>query len=153
MGKYFSTLRHDVWLPYKFAVGPTFYRFYEGLKEGKILGNKCPKCERVLVPARTFCPECYVDMEDWVEVSQEGEVVSWTLANYEFFGMPSEPPFIGALIRLDGTDCNFLHLIGGLDLNDLDTIKSKIKPGTRVKAVWTDEKKGHILDIKYFKPM
>lgn len=153
MAKHFSTLRHDVWLPYRFAVGPTFYRFYEGLKEEKILGNKCPKCGKVLVPARTFCPECYVDMEDWVEVSQEGEVVAWTLANYEFFGMPTEPPFIGALIKLDGADCNFLHLVGGFDLNDLDTVRSKIKPGTQVKAVWTDEKRGHMLDIKYFKPI
>ena len=56
MAKHFHTLRHDVWLPYRFAVGPAFNRFYEGLKAEKILGNKCPECGIVLVPARTFCP-------------------------------------------------------------------------------------------------
>lgn len=153
MAKHFQTLRHDVWLPYKFAVGPTLSRFYEGLKEEKILGNQCPECGKVLVPARTFCPTCFVDMGEWIEVSQEGEVVSWTLANYEFFGRPVDPPFIGALIRLDGTDCNILHLIGGFDLSNQDTVRGKIRPGTRVKAVWRDEKTGHFLDIRYFEPV
>jgi uncharacterized OB-fold protein len=153
MAKHFQTLRHDVWLPYKFAVGPTFHRFYEGLKEEKILANQCPKCGRILVPARTFCPTCYVDMGEWREVAQEGEVVTWSLAHDEFFGMPVDPPFIGALIRLDGTDCNFLHLIGGLDLSNQDTVRGKIRQGARVKAVWSDEKTGHLLDIKYFQPV
>ena len=153
MAKHFQTLRHDVWLPYKFAVGPTFNRFYEGLKEEKILGNKCPECGNILVPARTFCPTCYVDMGEWIEVSQEGEVMSWTIANYEFFGRAVDTPFIGALIRLNGTDCNFLHFIGGFDLNDQDNVKGKIRPGTKVKAVWSDEKTGHFLDIKYFEPV
>ena len=153
MTKHFHTLKHDVWLPYKFAVGPTFNRFYEGLKEEKILGNKCPECGKILVPARTFCPKCFVDMGEWVEVSQEGAVVSWTLANHPVFGMPLDPPFIGALIRLDGTSCNFLHLIGGLALNDPDSVRSRLQCGSRVKAVWSDEKKGHLLDIKYFEPV
>jgi uncharacterized OB-fold protein len=153
MAKHFHTLRHDVWLPYRFAVGDTFNRFYEGLKAEKILGNNCPECGKILVPARTFCPTCFVDMGQWVEVSQEGDVVSWTVCNDDFFDMPSNPPFIGALIRLDGTSCNFLHLIGGFALNDPDTVKSKVKRGSRVKAVWNVEKKGHLLDIKYFKPL
>jgi uncharacterized OB-fold protein len=150
VAKNFSTLEHQVWLPYKLALGPTFYRFYEGLKEEKILGNQCPKCGKILVPPRTFCPWCFVDMEEWKEVSQQGSVVTWCQANYKFFGMPTDPPFVGALIRLDGTDCNFLHLIGNFDLSAQDLIKRKIKRGTRVKAVWSDIKKGHMLDIKHF---
>ena len=151
--KHFQTLRHDVWLPYTFSVGPTFSRFYEGLKEEKILGNQCPDCGKILVPARTFCPDCFVDMGEWIEVSQEGKVITWTLANDEFFAMPAEPPFIGALIRLEGTACNFLHLIGGFDLSNPDSVRSKIKRGTRVRAVWNKEKTGHMLDIKYFEPV
>jgi len=153
MTKHFRTQKHDVWLPYRFSVGPIFERFYEGLKEEKILGNKCPKCEKVLVPARTFCPECSVDMEEWVELSQDGEIVTWALSNYEFFGMPSSPPFIGALIKLDGSACNFLHLIGGFDLTNQDMLRSKVRSGAKVRAVWSEEKRGHMLDIKYFEPI
>jgi len=153
MAKHFHTLRHDVWLPYRFSVGPVFNRFYDGLKEEKILGNQCPECGKTLVPARTFCPACFVDMGEWREVSQEGQVISWTLVKDAFLGMPLNPPFIGALIRLDGTDCNLLHLIGGIPLNDTGAVRSRIKPGSRVRAVWNDKKKGHMLDIKYFEPV
>ena len=37
---------------------------------------------------------------------------------------------------------HFLHLAGG-------NLK-KLKSGAKVQAVWNDEKKGHMLDIKYF---
>ena len=153
MAKHYSTLVHHVWLPYKFAVGPAFQRFYEGLKEEKIWGNACPACGKVLVPARSFCPDCRVDMEDWREVSTEGEIMTWTMALEPFFGMPAEPPFISALIRLDGTDCELLHLVGGPGLDDPETVRQKIKKGTRVKAVWQEEKQGHMLDIRYFEPI
>jgi len=152
MSKHFSTVKHDVWLPYKFAVGPAFHRFYEGLKEQKILGNQCPACARTMVPPRTFCPSCNVDMGEWVELPQEGEIVSWTWASKPFLGMPVDPPFVGALIRLDAANCNFLHLVGGFDTSTLQQVHQKIRTGSRVRAVWADERKGRLLDIAYFEP-
>jgi uncharacterized OB-fold protein len=140
-------------IPYESALGLTWHRFFEGFKEEKIWGTKCSKCSRVLVPARSFCPRCFVDMEEWVEVSNEGEVIAWALTDYEFFGMPTKPPFISALIRLCGSDCNFLHLIGGFDLSDLDLVRKTVKNGMKVRAVWEKEKKGRIMDIKHFEPV
>ena len=67
--------------------------------------------------------------------------------------MPTKPPFIGALIKLDGTDVNFLHLIGGFDLSDPEHVRKTVKNGMKVKALWNDEKKGTIMDIKYFTPV
>jgi len=153
MTKHFKTLKHNIWLPYQYAVGPVFNRFYEGLKEEKIWANQCPACSKMLVPPRSFCPHCSVDMGEWVEAAQEGKIVTWMTANEPFFGQPVQPPLIGALIHLDGTDCNFLHLVGGLDLNDSAALKEKIKAGTRVRAVWRAEKKGEMLDIMYFQPI
>jgi len=94
-----------------------------------------------------------VETDNWVEVSQEGALISWALTEYEYFGMPTKPPFIGALIKLDGTDTNFLHLIGGIDLSDPEYVRETVKNGMKVKAVWKEEKEGHILDIKYFAPV
>ena len=153
MAKHFNTALNNIWLPYHFALGPAFHRWFEGLKQEKILGNKCPKCKKVLVPARSFCPECNVDMGEWVEVSQEGQIVTYTIAHKDFYGAPSKPPFVYAMIRLDGTDCNFLHLVGNVDLSDPKKLTSKITQGIRVKAVWNKEKKGHMLDLKYFQPV
>ena len=148
--KEFKTITNTVRLPHKYGAGPVFTEFYAGLRAGKIMANVCPKCKRTYVPARSICPECLVKMDKWVELSGKGEVVSWAFTDKPFFGSPCEPPFIAALIRLSGTDCDFLHLIGG---SDLKTLSKKLKKGLKVKAVFSDEKKGHMLDIKYFEPV
>ena len=140
-------------IPYELALGPTWYRFYEGFRKERIMGTRCSSCERVLVPPRTFCPRCFIDMDEWVEVSTEGVVVSWVITNYEYFGMPTKPPFINSMIRLDKTDCNFVHLIGGFDLSDIDAVMQTVKTGMKVKAVWSNQKAGCIMDIKYFAPV
>ncbi|MEW6261572.1 MAG: Zn-ribbon domain-containing OB-fold protein [Thermodesulfobacteriota bacterium] len=153
MTKEYRTIETEVRLPYRLAYGETWTRFFEGMKAAKLLGSKCRQCQRVLVPARTFCPRCFVDTDEWLECSQEGIVVAWVLTNYRYFAQPIEPPFISALIKLDGTDVNFLHLIGGFDLTDMETVRRKVWNGMKVKAVWEEERLGHILDIKYFAPM
>ncbi len=146
-------LEAEVRIPYELALGSTWYRFYEEFKREKIFGTRCVQCNRVLVPARTFCPRCLVDMEEWVEVSQEGVVVTWALTDYEYFGMPTSPPFINSVIRLDRTDCGFIHLIGGFEIGDLDSVRKNVTAGMKVKAVWREEKEGCIMDIKYFEPV
>ncbi|MBN1636459.1 MAG: Zn-ribbon domain-containing OB-fold protein [Deltaproteobacteria bacterium] len=149
----YDVITDEVAIPYEVAYGPTWTRFFEGLKNEKIYGSKCEKCNRILVPARSYCPRCFVEIKNFIEVDQEGTVISWVLTEYEYFGMPTKPPFIGALIRLDGTDVNFLHLIGGFDLSDPDNVRKRVKNGMKVKALWNDDKKGTIMDIKYFTPV
>lgn len=152
MAKEYRTIETEVRLPYRLAYGETWTRFFEGMKDKKILGSKCHKCNRVLVPARTFCPRCFVDTQDWLECSQQGTVVAWVLTNYRYFAQPIEPPFVSALIKLDGTDVNFVHLIGGFEMTNLDAVREKVHNGMKVRAVWEEERLGHILDIKYFEP-
>ncbi len=153
MAKEYRTIRNDVALPYRWALGPVWTRFFDGLKEEKILGTKCKKCGKVFVPARPFCPNCLEDMDEWVEVGKEGTVESWTLVNNRYYGQVKEPPYAMALIHLNGADCNFSHFVGGFDLSDVDKVRGKIKAGTKVKAVWNKEKNADIYDIAYFEPV
>ena len=153
MEREYRTLQTEVRLPYQLAYGATWTRYFEGMKQEKIFGTRCSKCSRVLVPARTFCPRCFVDTEEWIECAQEGTLIAWCLTNYSYFAQPLKPPFITAMILLDGTDTNFLHLLGGFDMNDLETVRRTVKNGMRVRAVWEKKKKGHILDLRYFTPV
>ena len=153
MKKECDVITDEIEVNYEVNYGPTWIKFFEGMKDERRLGSRCSKCGRILVPARSYCPRCFVGVNNFIEVSQEGSIVAWALTEYEYFGMPTKPPFIGALIKLDGTDCNFLHLIGGIDLSDPEKVRRTVQNGMKVKAVWNEEKKGHILDIKYFKPV
>ncbi len=148
-----DVITDEIFVTYEIAYGPTWLQFADGLKDEKIIGSKCGKCNRILVPARSFCSRCYDEVHSFVEVAQVGSVVAWALTEYEYFGMPTKPPFIGALIKLDGTDTNFLHLIGGFDLSNAELVRRTVQNGMKVKAVWNEDRKGHILDIKYFTPI
>ncbi|NPV90996.1 MAG: Zn-ribbon domain-containing OB-fold protein [Firmicutes bacterium] len=140
-------------LPYRWALGPVNTRFFDELKQKKIMGTRCPSCERVLVPARKFCPRCFQELEEWVQVSDTGVVETWALINIRFSGQAIEPPYVSASIRLDGSDVGFVHQIGGVEVNDLEKTRERVKIGTRVKARWRDECQGDIFDIQYFEPV
>src|SRR4029078_10947914 len=43
-------------LDYLYAASPEESAFYRGLNEGRILGQRCPTCQKVYVPPRSACP-------------------------------------------------------------------------------------------------
>lgn len=141
-------------IPFEYSYGQYFPVFYNGLKEKKILAVTCPECKGVILPPRPYCGKCFVDVEeDWVELSDEGVVKSYTIVHIPFTGQPTEPPYCYALIRLDGKDgrpnmnTDFHHRIDEID--DLEAVRI----GMRVKAVWKEHRLGNIHDILYFKPV
>jgi uncharacterized OB-fold protein len=137
------TLKGQIAVPYTWWVGETGSRFLIGLRdEKKILGNRCGRCETVYVPPRKNCGRCFEKITDWVELGAEGVVKSHTVVRVPGPLQPAEPPFAYALIRLDGADVDFLHIVR----NDLDRLKN----GVRGKARFKEERSGHILDIEAF---
>jgi uncharacterized protein len=146
-------LKGHVSLPYNWAMGPVTTQFYEQFKQKKIMGTRCAKCDRVLVPARMFCSSCFAKTEEWVEVSQEGTIRTWVLINFSYPGQPKEPPYILGIIDLDGADAGLPHFIGGVDATDLASVEKRVRIGGRVEAVWKDSPEGFITDIEYFRPI
>ncbi len=132
-------------MAYHHAAGNIAKKFFCHLKEKKIFGIRCPSCKRVYVPPRFLCKHCFEKMEEWVELSGEGTLVSYTIVFYKKPIHPLPSPFIYGIIHLDGADTSLLHLISEVDLKDLKT-------GLRVVPVFREEMKGNILDIKYFRP-
>ena len=137
------TLKGRIAVPYTWWVGDVGSRFLASLRdEQKILGSRCKACGTVFVPPRKNCGRCFVDIEEWVDVASEGVIEAHTIVHYSYPVQPVKPPFAYALIRLDGADVGFLHLIK----KDLDRIEN----GLRVKAVFKKERTGSILDIDAF---
>ena len=138
-------------LKYAWDNGVAIGRYLEELKNGKIIGKKCVKCKRVLVPPRLFCELCWRPTDEWTYVKDTGTIltavvshVNWDASRVKK-GQRYHTP---AVIELDGAgkDQGILHLIDEIEPYD-------IKIGMRVKAVWKkpDERTGAITDIKYFK--
>jgi len=136
-------------VPYSWWAGDTASRFFISLRdEKKIIATRCGTCNRTFLPPRKSCPACFTENTEWVSVSDEGTVLSFTVARRKFASIPPDRklPVIWGLIRLDGADTALLHY--------LDEVKPEdVKIGMRVKAVFADQRKATIRDISHFKPV
>ncbi len=134
-------------LPYQYFAGATGSKFIVALRdEKKILGVRCEKCDKTFIPPRETCERCFSDLTDaWVELEPTGEVTGFTVIRYVEPYQPKQPPYVLALIRLDGADTPVAHI---LDCGDV----GNARVGMRVRAVFSEERKNNILEISHFEP-
>ena len=78
----------------------TIDSFYAYVREGRLMGAKCLSCGRLLVPPRPVCPSCYGSEFEWVELSGEGVVESYTVIHVAPPRFQEEAPYIVAIVRL-----------------------------------------------------
>lgn len=53
-------------------------RFFQNIREGKLMAVKCKKCGRLALPPRPVCPDCGGQDFDWVELSGKGKIATFT---------------------------------------------------------------------------
>jgi uncharacterized OB-fold protein/putative sterol carrier protein len=139
----------------KFATGPVMGKYLNGLKNRKILANKCPDCGRLQVPPREVCAECRVRCEEFVEVGPKGNVRLLDTAYYAspdpLTGETRETPYGLAYILLEGCKGQevFSHFLRDDQLDRIEMGWNE-KKGTIVRPVWAEERTGKVSDIKYF---
>lgn len=134
-------------LDYQYAASPEESAFFRGLAEGRIVGQRCPVCEKVYVPPRPACPVDGVPTHDEVELSDTGTVTTFCIVNVPFLGQKIAPPYVSAYVLLDGADIALQHLI-------LDIPAEEVRMGLRVRAVWRprEEWGATIENISHFAP-
>ncbi|MBM0125427.1 Zn-ribbon domain-containing OB-fold protein [Pimelobacter simplex] len=134
-------------LDYQYAASPEESLFYRGLNEGRIMGQRCPTCQKVYVPPRSACPSDGTPTVEEVELSQTGTITTFCVVNVPFLGQKITPPYVSAYVLLDGADIAVLHLILGVPADE-------VRMGMRVKAVWKpeDEWAYSLENIDHFAP-
>jgi uncharacterized OB-fold protein len=53
-------------------------KFWEGLKEGKVYATKCNACGKIFFPPNGDCSSCLSKELEWVELSKEAEIETFT---------------------------------------------------------------------------
>jgi hypothetical protein len=141
------------WRPkarYEWAAGVAISRYLNELKKGRIIGRRCNKCGRIMVPPRMFCEWCFRPTDEWVYLKDTGTVNTFAISYIATDASRMKEPIIPAVIEIDGASkgMGILHVLGEVD-------PKNVKIGMRVKAVWkpAEDRIGAITDIKYFKPI
>jgi hypothetical protein len=117
----------------------------DGFKEKKVLGRKCHKCGTIYIPGQKFCRKCFIDIDQVVEVSDKGSLVSYTATLSDIRGNPFPDPRIAAVVKLDGCDAWLMGQIKGVDYKQL-------KVGMKLRIVWKEQTSGVIADLDHFGP-
>jgi uncharacterized OB-fold protein len=135
---------------YSYSYGGVSPFFREIIDQERIVVTRCARCDAAYCPPRADCPTCW-QRTQWTVHSGRGTVIApvycyWTQINSPIRRYV-QPPFVYALVRLDGT-VNALHTLVHTD--DL-RVNQAVRVGTRVSVRFRERRTGSIADI-YFVP-
>jgi uncharacterized OB-fold protein len=135
---------------YAWDTGVAIGHYLDELKNGRLVGRRCFKCKRILIPPRMFCEQCFRPTDEWVTVKDTGTIKTFSLCYVRWDMVRLKEPEIPAVIDLDGASrgMGIMHKLGEVD-------PKAVRVGMRVQAVWKPaaEREGSITDIRYFKPI
>ena len=143
-----TDMEAPIYLPYNFTAGEATSRFLSAIKQGKLVGQRCPVCRNVYVPPRGSCAACGVATSEEVSVADKATVESFTIVWIPIPNNPIEPPFVIANLVPDGANLSFIHLMS-------ECVNEEVHIGQRVQAVWKEKSEWDygMDNIRYFKPI
>jgi len=144
-----GVIPYSMTLPYEHAYGPYYGRMFDEIRDhGRVMGVRTSGGDDALLPPREIDDITHKRTGTWKACADTGTIRACSIINMAFLGQTREPPYVYAEIVLDGASTRLIHMI---DIDDIESAKRQIKPGTRVRAVWTSgERKGSLADIERF---
>jgi uncharacterized OB-fold protein len=129
-------MQQVIGLDYAIRPSPLQKLFSAAIREGRIVGHKCPECGLVYVPPKGYCPLCCVltDASNETRVKDTGVVSSFTVVTpIQYPGQEETEEYVVASVLLDGSDST----IGQQRIEDIP--HNEVRSGMRVKAEWIPE--------------
>ena len=105
-------------------------KFWEGLKEGKVYATKCKQCGKLYFPPNVDCPDCLTTDMDWVLLSNEAEIETFTHVVIRPTTFQQNKPYTVAIGRLK-EDVKVLAWLTGFKLSEIN-VNMKVKLVTRM---------------------
>ncbi len=132
-----SQARHwndSIPLEYHYTAGVAGEEFRRELRDnGRFLAAKCSKCKNAYVPARLFCPQCFVEITNLFPIDKPGYVYAFTYVANDRTGSETERPTIVALVRFESVKGGIVHR---LQVNDHEEVAvgMKVEPLLKERA-------------------
>ncbi len=102
-------------------------KFFEGLAGGKLQATRCRACGTVYFPPQVDCPRCRVSDVEWVDVGEEGELVTWTVINVKPLTFSHHGDYVVGIVRMPIG----VNVLAWISVGD----PSGLRPGQRVRLV------------------
>ena len=79
----------------------TIESFYSFVKEGKLMGAKCNKCGKMLVPPKPMCPKCFSKDLKWKELPKKGNLLTYTIIHVSPKHFQHLTPYAVGIVELE----------------------------------------------------
>jgi len=125
-------------LTYEIPISKT-QKFWNGIKEGKIYTTKCKKCGKLFFPPVADCPTCLSSDTEWLELSREAEIETFTHVLVMPATFQQYEPYTIAIGRLK-EGVRVLAWLKGVKLEDVKVgMKVKLAPKVSSEGMLTYE--------------
>ena len=128
-----TMMDYNATITYKTPVPTNLQRYEDATGAGRLLGLKCPACDRLYTAGKGFCPIDAIELlpEHELDLPQTGVITNYTIITpTPYPGQTETEPFARVHVLLDGAEI----VLGYQGM--VDTPNELVHVGVRVAAVW-----------------
>jgi uncharacterized OB-fold protein len=97
----------------------TTREFFDGVRAGRLVVQRCAGCGALAVPPKAVCPECEGESWSHAALGGDGEVASYTVIRVAPAGLAAEAPYVVTVTRM----AEGVSLLGRLTGAPLDAVR------------------------------
>ncbi len=120
------TDRRSLELKYQIPMGK-IDKFFEALEQGKVLATKCKICGKTYFPPQGDCPECRKSEMDWVEVQNDGTLLTFTVINAKPTSFSKYPDYVVGIAKFGE-----INVLSWVNVDDYRKLKIGMKVHLKV---------------------
>jgi len=123
----------------------TIFSFQEFLKEHKLMAAKCEDCNALWLPPRPICGQCHGSRLQWMELSGNGRLVSYTVIAFGtkpmlHAGYNRDKPYCTGIVEVDEGPRISAEILG-VDVSSPE----RINIGTPAKVEYVERESWHFV--------
>lgn len=99
--------------------GLSLREFFDAVRAGRLVVQRCAGCRELAIPPKAFCPSCHGKEWERVELSGKGEVASYTVIRVPPAPLADQAPYAVAVVRM----AEGVSLLGRVVDLPLDSLK------------------------------
>lgn len=79
----------------------TIEQFYKFVSERRLMAARCEECGVMLLPPRPMCTKCFSSHMEWVELKNNGKLLTYTVIHISPKQFESIAPYAVGIVRLE----------------------------------------------------
>jgi uncharacterized OB-fold protein len=97
----------------------TTREFFDGVREGRLVVQRCAGCGTLAVPPKAVCPDCEGEAWGRAALEGDGEIASYTMIHVAPARVAAEAPYAVVVARM----AEGVSLLGRLTGTPLDAVR------------------------------